>query len=64
VLGSYDELDYSVAVTPQTDEAFREAVHIMETCVDLSVPVIVDTEIGADWGSVKDCAGLFTSLRK
>lgn len=44
----HDELDFS---NPgDCPEAFREVKHIMETCLDLKVPVKADYEIGPDWG--------------
>lgn len=47
----HDELDHS---NPGgKDEAFKEIVRIMETVLPLKVPVIVDKEVGSNWGNVK-----------
>lgn len=47
----HDELDWSDPGTPQSTEAFAEVEHIMETCVPLRVPLLVDVSIGNDWGA-------------
>lgn len=47
----YDELDFSDP--GGCDEAFREIRHVMETCIQLQIPVTVDVEAGPDWGHVK-----------
>jgi DNA polymerase I-like protein with 3'-5' exonuclease and polymerase domains len=45
----HDELDVSV-----TDEAQGKRIQeIMETCVQLQVPSIVDAEFGPNWGKAK-----------
>lgn len=50
----HDELDF---LDPGgKDEAFREMKHVMETCMDLRVPIRVDYEIGPNWGDVVDPA--------
>ena len=48
----HDELDFSDE--GGHDEAFEEMAHIMETALPLSVPVIVDGEIGKNWSDLKD----------
>jgi len=48
----HDELNFSDP--GGRDQAFVEMKHIMETCIPLNVPVIVDGEIGPDWGHVED----------
>lgn len=48
----HDELDWSDDGTPGQDEAFKEMRRIMETCIELSVPLIADMEQGPDWGHV------------
>ena len=53
LLQVYDELDYSVPRTDVGDEAVREAKRLMETAIDLRVPVMVEAERGKDWG---ECA--------
>lgn len=48
----HDELDF---IDPGgKDEAFREMQHVMETCMDLRVPIRADYEIGPNWGDVKE----------
>ena len=48
----HDELDF---IDPGgKDEAFREMQRVMETCLQLRVPVIADYEIGKSWGTVAD----------
>ena len=49
----HDELDCSDDGSPAAAEAFVELRHIMETCVQLRVPMLVDETIGANWG---ECA--------
>lgn len=49
----HDELDCSVPKTKAGLEAFEETKQIMEGAVKLKVPVIVDSEIGPNWGSLK-----------
>jgi DNA polymerase-1 len=55
VLGPYlltvhDELDTSVPRTPAGNEAVRELVRIMETCITCEVPFLVESTRGKDWG--------------
>jgi len=45
----HDELDFSVESKP--DELRIQ--HIMEHCVDMSVPIVVDVETGPSWGEAK-----------
>ena len=45
----HDELDISV----ENEEQAREIIKIMENCVDLEVPSIVDAEFGGNWGEAK-----------
>ena len=49
----HDELDISRNEDPATIEVMREIDNIMETCVDLKLPIKVDSEVGTNWGSVK-----------
>lgn len=44
----HDELDFSD--TGESDAAFDHMRHILETCIPLRVPVVVDMEAGPDWG--------------
>lgn len=62
LLQVHDELDFQDRGTKESDEAFVEMQHIMETCVPLAVPVIVDCEIGPNWGNVTETLGSFTSI--
>ena len=45
----HDELDFSVESRKEAD-MFAE---IMESCVDISVPLKVDVELGPNWGDIK-----------
>lgn len=49
----HDELDWSVGKSYKQREAFRESVNIMENAVKMTVPLMVETESGPDWGHVK-----------
>ena len=48
----HDELDFSDS--GYTDEVFDAIQDVMEHCVDFSVPLIADGEIGDRWGSVEE----------
>jgi len=50
----HDELDGSVDNTKAHQEALQELKHIMETCVQLQVPLRVDGGLGPDWGSTDE----------
>ena len=45
----HDELDYSIF----NDEQSKAVVEHMSSCVDLSVPLTVDSEFGETWGDAK-----------
>jgi DNA polymerase I len=47
----HDELDGSYHDDKAGREAFRELKHLMETCVELLVPLRVDAGTGPNWGS-------------
>lgn len=49
----HDELDGSYDDSLVASEALRELTHIMETCVELLVPLKVDSGTGANWGSIE-----------
>ena len=49
----HDELGMSDPCTRETDEAFAELKHLMETCVTLEVPMLVDVSAGVNWGACK-----------
>lgn len=47
----HDELDWPIDPgNPKHLEAYREIIHIMETCVTLSIPLVVDHKVGLTWG--------------
>ena len=46
----HDEVDISVENTEQADKI----AEIMETCVELAVPLLVDKELGSSWGETKE----------
>jgi DNA polymerase-1 len=50
----HDELDFSLPKTASGLEAAREVRHIMETAVDLRVPLRVDVGLGPSWGQAED----------
>jgi len=56
LLTVHDESDLSVPKTKAGREACAEIKHIMETGVELRVPIKVDMEIGPDWGHLKEAA--------
>ena len=46
----HDEVDISIENTEQANTVTR----IMENCVKLAVPLLVDIELGTSWGETKD----------
>lgn len=49
----HDELDFSViADTPDQQEAYAYMRHVLETAVPVSVPVLVDSGRGKNWGDI------------
>ena len=54
LLTVHDELDWSVPRTNEAREAIQEARNVMETCVKLRVPVLVEESIGNNWGEASD----------
>ena len=46
----HDEVDISIENTEQANTVAR----IMENCVELAVPLLVDMELGTSWGETKD----------
>lgn len=50
----HDELDFSD--TGETDEAFAEMTRVMETAIQLRVPVKFENELGPNWGEVEKVA--------
>ena len=53
LLTVHDELDLSVPRTKEGKEAVEHVKWVMENCMDLAVPVLVDMEKGSNWGNVK-----------
>jgi len=49
----HDELDFSDPGTAEAEEAFKDIAHMMENAIQLKVPIIVDCEIGPNWGNLK-----------
>jgi DNA polymerase I-like protein with 3'-5' exonuclease and polymerase domains len=45
----HDELDISVS----SEEQGKKIQEIMENCVDMKVPSVVDAEFGPSWGECK-----------
>ncbi|MEJ2248054.1 MAG: DNA polymerase [Candidatus Lokiarchaeota archaeon] len=50
----HDELDVSKPRTKEGNEAIKEMKYIMENCIKLKVPIVVDMEIGDNWGELQD----------
>ena len=46
----HDEVDISIEDKAQADKVAR----IMENCVKLAVPLVVDTELGTSWGDTEE----------
>ena len=46
----HDEFDFSVPPGKAAREALAEVTHIMQNCIKLSIPVLVDYSEGKDWG--------------
>lgn len=46
----HDEVDISIENTEQANKV----IQIMENCVELDVPLLVDQELGASWGETKE----------
>ena len=42
----HDELDISI----EDETQMKKVISIMEECVELEVPSVVDTEVGPNWG--------------
>lgn len=53
LLTVHDELDYSVPNGKQYTEGLLEIKKIMETCLEISVPIIADMGTGPNWGTIK-----------
>ncbi len=53
LLTVHDELNWSFEENQRTKEAHREALNIMESCVKLKLPLMVDSGTGANWGIAK-----------
>lgn len=49
----HDELDVSKPKTKEGEEAFKELGHIMETSLELHVPVLAKASIGKNWAEAK-----------
>tara|TARA_Y100001935_G_C17309254_1_gene514600 strand:+ start:130 stop:2844 length:2715 start_codon:yes stop_codon:yes gene_type:complete len=49
ILQVHDELVFDMP-KPEKDQVIQDIVQLMETCVELSVPLIVDVESGVSWG--------------
>jgi Mesyanzhinovviridae DNA polymerase len=50
----HDELVGSFPDTPAGREAVAEVKHLMESAVQLAVPLVVDASVGANWGEAKE----------
>jgi DNA polymerase-1 len=50
----HDESDTSKPRTKEGKEAVIELKHIMENCVKIKIPLIVDVEVGKNWGELEE----------
>ncbi len=50
----HDEIDTSIPKTKEAIEAVYEAKHIMETCIEIKVPIVTKLEIGSNWANIKE----------
>jgi DNA polymerase I-like protein with 3'-5' exonuclease and polymerase domains len=50
----HDELDGSLPDTRAAKQALKELMHIMETCVELEVPLLADLTVAESWGKTKN----------
>lgn len=50
----HDELVLSIPKKKESVEAYQRLKEIMETCVDLKVPIMAKAEIGTNWQDVED----------
>jgi DNA polymerase I-like protein with 3'-5' exonuclease and polymerase domains len=46
----HDEVDISIE---NTDQA-QKVVRIMENCIELAVPLVVNVELGRSWGETQE----------
>jgi len=53
LLTVHDELNWSAPKTKEAEEAHEEALKIMSSCVELRVPLLVDTGKGRNWSEAK-----------
>ena len=51
VMQVHDELVFDVS-KKESEKLLTMVVNVMESAVDLSVPLVVDVERGVSWGSV------------
>lgn len=49
----HDELDVSVPLTKEGEEAFKEMLYMMENTIMLKVPLLVEAEKGPTWGELE-----------
>lgn len=54
IITVHDELNWSVPQSKAGIEAHQAAVNIMETCVKLSVPLVINTKTGKNWGFLSE----------
>lgn len=53
LLTVHDELNWSVPRTAEARQAHEEARRIMENCAPLNLPLLCDSDHGANWGEAK-----------
>ena len=52
----HDELDFGYPLTPEGHDAIQTVKDLMEKTVELKVPLIVDAEVGDNWGDLHEYA--------
>ena len=58
----HDEFDVSVSPNKEGKEAFLELQHIMENCIELSIPIIAEPELGKNWNDLRNPEDVWKEL--
>jgi len=48
-LAVHDEFDGSIGRSPIALEKFREVKHLMDTALEIEVPILTEAKTGTDW---------------
>lgn len=60
----HDELDFSIPPNKEGAEAAMETKRIMESCMELNVPIVANLEAGIDWGHATKFSGKVEELKR